>query len=336
MRFEGTEIEHLTGLLAANVRFKLDYRMYTSNKRKLLIVEGATDYEFIKHIQNDCVDCIVAAKVFNSNNQFRTWPGESINCKNAIVKIITGISHYPSPFIKYADDVDKWDLYGMVDSDCEEIGSSRPTPRLFVTDTHDLETLLLSTDEDIFLRLEECEIQHEDITNAFFIAYQLATIRCELKQYSKDIDLQTISCGSRDVDFSSFIEDYKICVPELIKYMSDNSRERISNSKIKTIVKSICACKSLKKKIDAEGIWKQSVQEFSASMPSDFWMTVNGHDILQLLLLFSEDAAQAYGNNNGYSLNRSFEMSLIAAYDYSNFRKTMLSKEMSDQGLIKN
>lgn len=335
MKFEGAEIERLAGLLAANARFKLDYRMYISKKRKLLIVEGATDYEFIKHIQNDCVDCIVAAKVFNSNNQFRTKPGESINCKNAIVKIITGISHYPSPFIKYADDLDKWDLYGMVDSDCEEIGSSRPTPRLFVTDTHDLETLLLSTDDDLLSRLEECEIQHEDITNAFFIAYQLATIRSEVEPYKKDIDLQTIRCGSHDVDFSSFVEDLKISVPELIRYMSDNSRDSISGSKIKSIVKSVCACKNLKKKIDAEGVWKQSVQEFSASMPSDFWMMVNGHDILQLLLLFSEDAAQFYGGDNGYSLNRSFEMSMIAAYDYSNFTKTKLSQKMSEQGLIK-
>ena len=315
MAFDVSEIERFAGLLAANAKFKLDYNNYISNKRKLLIVEGKTDHKFIKSIQNDCVDCLVAAEVFKSNNQFRTKSSEAINCKNAIVKIITGISHYPSPFVKYPDDLDKWDLYGLVDSDFEEFGSVRPTPRLFVTDTHDLETLLLSTDNDLLFRLKGCKIHHDDIARSYCLAYQLAIIRDEL--YKKNIDIKAINCGSRQVDFSAFIED-----------------GGVSKSKINENTKTFCAHKNIKKRIDTQGCWKQDKNDFSTSFPSRFWNVVNGHDILQLLMYCNKSAKSAYGDSDGYSLYRSFEFELIAVYDYSQFSKTELCEKMNQAKLI--
>lgn len=326
------DIEKLTNLLAAEAQFKLDYRMYLSNKRKLLIVEGSTDETFIRKVKDECVDCIVAAKVFNSNKAFRTKPVEQINCKNAIVKIITGISNFPSPFIAYPADIDKWDLYGLVDSDCEEIGVSRPTPRLFVTDTHDLETLLLSTDDDVLQGLEECEVSSEDIRKAYFLAYQLASMRDMLGDYHNELNLQVISCGSRQVQFSAFIEGTHISMPELIAHINTAGCNDLSTSKVKRIYDSIKNSKVGRKRLDDAGCWKQNFDDFS--LPSDFWSVVNGHDILQLLLYISEDACLAYADDGGHSLNRNFEMSLIAAYDCTEFCKTLVYDKMSKAGLI--
>ncbi len=329
------EIARLSGLLVSNLKFKLDYCMYLNKKRKLIIVEGKTDQVFVEFIKEDYVDCIGAANVFNSNNQLRSRPSEPINYKNAIVTIIRGITHIPSPFIKYASDLDKWDLYGLVDSDFDDIAFAKPTPRLFVTDTHDLETLLLSTDSDLLFKIDGCSIQHGDISNAFFVAYQLALIRKEIENYKNHLNLQSVKSGSSVIDFSSFVEDCKISVPDLIKYIGNNTPDGVSKSRVQSIVTSVCSCKSLKNKLDNTGRWNQSVQDYLTSLPADFWRVVNGHDILQLLTYYSEDAARSFGESNGYSLNRSFELSLIKAYDYKHFKNTNLFEKMNMEGLIK-
>lgn len=329
------DIERLANLLAAEARLKLDYKKYLCNMRKLLIVEGSTDQTFIEKFKNELVDCIVAAKVFLNNDQFRTKPSENINCKNAIVKIIIGISHYPSPFVAYPSDLDQWDLYGLVDSDCEELGISKPTPRLFITDTHDLETLLLSTDGNLLSRLEECEIRQTDVKKAYYIAYQLAYLREELGSYSSDLDLMMISCGSWQVKFSVFVNDGVINLTELVKYIISESGSKLPASKVKKICDNIAKSKVAMKKIDSVGNWKQPFDSFDVKEISDFWSLVNGHDILQLLQFINEDACFAFQGNGGYRLNRSFEMSLIAAYDYSQFENTILHEKMLAAGLLK-
>ncbi len=329
-----TDIQKLVNLLAVHVKFKLDYRAFLNKERKLLIVEGKTDQDFIKKVQSETVDCIVAANVFKSNAQFRTSDTGKVNCKNAIVIIITGISHYPSPFIQYPEKMDEWDTYGLVDKDCEELQFQRPTPRLFITDTHDLETLLLSTDDELLSRLKECKISKEDIERAYFIAYQLAETRTLLDDYHEELDLRVLSGGSSDIRFYEFLENDRININRLISYISSNSKEPLSGARIKKLCSNVCRSKSGKKLYDATGLWRHSLSDFISNIPADFWDEVNGHDILQLLMFINETAFAAFGDSQGYTLNRSFEMSLIAAYEYSNFSKTNLKKRMIQEGLL--
>lgn len=334
MAIDSLEIEKLANLLAAEAKFRLDYKMYLSNMRKLLIVEGTTDQTFIKKVQGETVDCIVAAKIFRSNNRFRTTPTENINCKNAIVKIIKGISYYPSPLIKYPEDLDKWDLYGLVDKDCDEIGVGRPTPRLFITDTHDLETLMLATDNDLLERLEECEIRQDDIDKAYYISYQLALTRDLLRAYHNELDLKAISGSTREIELYEFMEHDRINLTHVISYINKMSQNKISRARCSKIFTEISKNKKGKKLFE-NGVWKHTLQDFLSARPLDFWDVINGHDILQLLLFLNEDAYGAFADSKGYRINRSFELSLIAAYDYSQFNKTTLKKEMSRAGLLK-
>ena len=329
------DIKRLVNLLVAEAVLKLDCQMYLSNKRKLLIVEGTTDQAFIGKLINELVDCIVAAKVFQNNSQFRTQSSGNISCKNAIVKIIVGISNFPSPFVAYPADLDKWNLFGLVDSDCEELSTCKPLPRLFITDTHDLETLLLSTDGELLTRIEECEISLADVKKAYHIAYQLAYLREELAIYRGDLDLRLISCGSGQVDLCAFVNDGVINLNALVKYIVLKSSNKLPPSKVTKICNSIVSSKTGRKKIDLNGNWKQLFDQFDHTKIPDFWNLVNGHDILQLLQFINEEICSAFQDNGRYTLNRGFEMSLIAAYDYSQFKKTILHQKMLTAGLLK-
>lgn len=333
MALKCTEVEYLTNIIVGNLGFKLDY--YKKGIKKLLIVEGATDEFFLNHFKGCNVDCIVAKKAFISNNMLRTMPVKNVNCKNAIINIITGVSYYPSPFIKYKSDFDKCDVYGMVDADYENYEFSRQLQRLFVTDTHDLETLLLWTDQELLLRLKECEIKREEIFDAYYIAYQLSVIRHELFSWRETLCLEYISCGASQVDFSCFLSGKEISIPKLVEYINSKSIVKINTSKYKCIVKHVCNSKILKKKINEEGVWSQSVSEFFQNFPNDFWSIVNGHDILQILRYLNESANMSFGKTGEKSLQRSFEMKLIEVYDYKLLNQTEIYKKMMNAGIVK-
>ncbi len=336
MAIKSDEVKELCKRLFDNIHFKLDCNKYINQKRKLLIVEGSTDEKFIDPIKRQTVDCVVASKVFRSNAAFSTTQNKSVNCKDAIYKLIVGISDYPSPFITYEKDIDKWDLYGLIDRDNEDLDLSRPISRLLVTDTHDLETLMMSTDDGLLFRLDGCIIPQDDIDKACFLANQLSLSRSLLRgYYDKDsFDSHKLSFGSNNVDFSMIFDADRINLQKLINYVSTNSAKPLLMSKRRKIYESVKISKQGKKLFDADGKWKGSLSDFSAKRPVDFWLTVNGHDILQLLMFVNENVCYCFGNKDGIGLNRSFEIKLIDNYDYSNFIKTELSNKMKSVELI--
>lgn len=331
------EITKLAKLLAANIKFKTDYKTFLDKERKLLIVEGSTDEKFVDRVKCDLVDCIAANKVFRSNDHFRTTPSAStINYKNAIVTLIRGVSHYPSPFVQYPDDVDKWDIYGLVDLDCDELAGGKPTPRLFVTDTHDLETLLLSSDLGVLQNIDACEISEEDISRALFMAHQLSFVRGLLSAYhdNENFQLSTISCGSRDVSFGQFFTDFRMSLYQLVKYIATQSGNNLTEVKVKRIYEGARNSKLGRKRFTTEGVWKQEISEFDVLEEVDFWKNVNGHDILQLLGYLNESVGLAFYQGRRDDINREFEMSLIDAYDCRNFTKTDLYQKMKEANLV--
>lgn len=331
------EITDLANRLAANIRLKADYKTFLNKERKLLVVEGSTDEKFVDRVKCDKVDCISAKKVFKSNNCFRTNPAVStINYKNAIATLIFGVSHYPSPIVKYPDDVNKWDIYGLVDRDYDEQIGGKPTPRLFVTDTHDLETLLISTDSNVLQNIDTCEISEEDISSALFMAYQLSFVRDLLSAYhdSENFQLSTISCGSRDVSFGQFFTDSRMNLYQLVKYIAAQSGNNLTEAKVKRIYEGARNSKFGRKRFTTEGIWKQEIRAFDVLDEVDFWKKVNGHDILQLLGYLNESVGLAFYQGRRDDINRAFEMSLIDAYDCQNFRKTDLYQKMEEVNLV--
>lgn len=329
------ETAKLANLLAAQAKLKFDYSLFLKNERKLIVVEGTTDKEFLSNIKEKSVDCIVANSVFNNNLSFKTSTVKPVNCKKAIVQIIQGISRYPSFIINKPNDIDKWDLYGMVDLDCDGLGALAPMERLFVTDTHDLETLMLSTDDTLLDRLEWGGIPQDDANKAYFVAYQMSEIREILSDcHDQDaFDLGYISCGSRQVDFKSFLQETKVCLPDLIKYIVKESGSIYSSAKTKKLIDKLLGSKEGKKKFNSKGILKQDISSFDISSTPNFWTSVNGHDVLQLIQHFNADAYAKY-HSDSTPLNRNFEMSLINTYDYSCFQETELYKKMKAAKIV--
>ena len=245
------------------------------------------------------------------------------------------ITKIPSIIIKYPEDLEKWDLYGLVDLDADEERDTENIPRLLVTDTHDLETLLLSTDPTILSRLESCNISAEDTVKAYFVAYQLGIVRKLLSGYydSKSFDLQKLSCGSEQVNFGAFVKEAKINLADLINYLTEESSEKYSSERIRNILSKTLNGKIGKKYFQANGLWKQDITAFDFSSIENFWKIVNGHDILQLLQYYNADVFSAF-SRTGKALNREFEVKLIDTYDYSKFGKTKLYGKMKELGLI--
>ena len=336
MAIKAEDIQKLASLLVSNIPFKLDYKKYLNDERKLLVVEGTTDECFVKNIKNENVDCVTASKVFSSNAALSTGPKSRVNSKEAIYSLIVGISNYPSNIIRYPSDIDKWDIYGLIDRDDEDCDPPRPLARLLVTDTHDLETLMMSTDKEILQRLDGCGITQEDIDKAHYLAYQLSESRAILKKYydPESFDIRVISTGSYSVIFSEITDKDRINIHKLINYVIERSEDPIPEGRRQGFCDSVCEDKKIRRNYDPDGCWKAGPSEFNGSVPADFWLKTNGHDILQLLMYINEDVHYKFSDPSWPGLNRLFEMKLIEMYDYSAFEKTELNKKMVQSGLI--
>ncbi|MCR5420416.1 MAG: DUF4276 family protein [Lachnospiraceae bacterium] len=319
-------------MLMANLSFKADYHRFVNKdggKQRLLIVEGATDEAFIKKIISTDVACIIAQKAFRRPSSFGKKPQEDfINYKAAIVQLVCGLSRFPQ--IISCPGSDKWIVYGMVDLDFDEAENNlfEGTKQLFVTDTHDLETLLLSTDADLLQRIKRCSIKIDDIRRAFSAAYQIGLIKMVLTDYCSGLNFSSLSAGKVEVAYAEFVEDDgKISLKRIISYMNEQSEKKLSSAKIEGMISKIKKDKRIKKYLNKDGEWDKSTESFDFSLYKDFWDVVNGHDILALLRYVNNDIAEAYKGNTK-SLNREFEFDLIDNYEYKYLEKTELYHNM--------
>ena len=320
-------------MLIGNLSFMTDYyNQLTGGTKRLLLVEGQTDKKFIESVLNDDIICLVANKAFGSNKGFGQ---EKFSSKCAIMQVVYGMSKIPI-VLSIPKGFDKCIVFGMIDLDFDnENAQYLNTSKLFVTDTHDLETLLLSTDSELLQRIDDCSISESDIQKAFYVAYQIGLLRKVIFDVNKTgLSLQAINSGEEMV-FFEFLEDYEISIRDFVHYINQNDNKRITQPSEKKLVDAIIADKRIKKKIDKDGKWKSSWESFEILKEADFWEVVNGHDILLLLRYLNEDAARKYSNIGAYRLNRDFEMDLIEKYNYSNFGNTKVYSNMRAEQVVK-
>ena len=205
------KVNEYVNTLMANLSFKADYQTFLrkkGEKARLLIVEGATDEKFIKKIINPNVACMIAKKAFFKRPSFGIEKREdAINCKSAIVQLVYGLSRVPQ--LISCEGSGNWVVYGMIDLDYddEDLDMYRNTNQLFVTDTHDLQTLLLSTDNELLQRLKKCTIKEVDIKRAFSASYQIGLVKSLLIDYYSGINLSALSSGTVNVSYNEFIDD---------------------------------------------------------------------------------------------------------------------------------
>ena len=332
------KVNEYVNTLMANLSFKADYQTFLrkkGEKARLLIVEGATDEKFIKKIINPNVACMIAKKAFFKRPSFGIEKREdAINCKSAIVQLVYGLSRVPQ--LISCEGSGNWVVYGMIDLDYddEDLDMYRNTNQLFVTDTHDLETLLLSTDNELLQRLKKCTIKEVDIKRAFSASYQIGLVKSLLIDYYSGINLSALSSGTVNVSYNEFIDDEgMVSINNLVNYVCNNGNE-ITSKKAESIIAKILKDKRIKKKTNGEGKWNWLADCFDYVAYDDFWDVVNGHDILSLLKYYNRGVAKAYSGNI-LSIDREFEFDLIDNYEYSCLEKTNLYRNMYSNKIVK-
>ena len=328
------EIEHYVELLASNMALQANFAGFAGTSKKMLLVEGKTDQIFMKKVIREDVRCTTVNGAF-SNEQMRSMSQDemSFHHKMVIMEVVYGLAVFPA--LIQTKGLEKLSLYGLVDRDFDPEEAHTNTKKLFITDTHDLETLMLSSDSGIFSRLEKCTVTEEQLHTAYFISYQLAYLRSAINQnVPKEFSTTPIRAGLYDMDYDRFVEEGRISVPRLILYMSEFRENGFSEQKTEPIIKKVLSAKTIKSKTDKDGTWKQSADGFHPGRIKDFFEIVNGHDILSVLRYYNPEAKEAYARCKSYAMNRQFETDLINTYDFSMFKTTELYRKMKAEEIV--
>ena len=321
--------------LLNNLKFHGEYDAAVGLRKKVLLVEGNSDQKFFEHIRSSDTRCISVAEFMKARSAFSTSRSpapESYNCKAVITTILIHIACFPDCY-DFPKGAEKWPLYGLIDNDFDDSTDYSRVTKLFFTDTHDLETMMISTDDGLFTRLKQCSITAEEVKAALYIADQMAAYRQAIKS-NGNLNQGLINEDDGTVNYYAFTTGDKVDLGKMLAYISNKSETPLSREKLKKTRESIS--RSLKKQLDKEGVWKKTLVSFAVSADSDFWMDVNGHDILSAIRYKNPSAREVFINQCGYSQNRDFEFALTVVYDYECLKKTNLYTKLQAAGLLKN
>ena len=324
------EINKCKNYLLNNIKLHNDYDAASGLKRPYLMVEGKTDEAFITRVLIPEARCLPVVEFMRAKNAFSTSPPPKVNYKDVITTILKQISFFPDVF-DFPSGAEKWPLYGLVDND---FGTERDFTRvtnLFFTDTHDIETLMLSTDLMILTRLSSCSISEDETKRAVYLATQLAAFRKEIAD-DDVFNIRSINGPDGTVDFSAFTEGDRINLFRFTEHVNNNTNPPISKEKLKRQQAKIMS--RMKKHLDKEGMWKKSYTVFEMPKDDPLWMEINGHDVLSAIKYINETAKKAFSNISGYAFDRTFEFALSKAYNYETFRSTRLYNKLLGKGLI--
>ena len=303
-------------------------------RKKVLLVEGATDKKFIERVKGSDTRCIAVADFMKTEAAFSTSQSTSpmqFNSKEIILMILKDISFYPECF-NFPKGAEKWPLYGLVDNDFDKSADYSRTTKLFFTDTHDLETMMMATDSELFSKLKMCSINNDEVKEALYIASQMAALRKAIKK-NRTFKVSTISESDGTIAFDAFTDGNKINLNKFLEYINDKLEIYLTQDKLRKVRADIL--KDLKKQLDKDGVWKKSIESFSVTFDSDFWMDVNGHDIFSAICYINPKIKEVFSNRKNRKLNRDFEFALISAYDYNCLKITKLNVKLQEAGILK-
>ena len=320
--------------LLNNLRLLGEYDSASGLHKKVLLVEGSTDQKFIGRIKSGDTRCLAVADFMRARSAFsssRSAAPVRYNSKVVIIMILKHIAFFPECF-DFPKGAEKWPLYGLVDDDNDESGDYARVKKLFFTDTHDLETLMMATDSGLLSRLKECDITADEVKAALYIANQMAVFRRAVRA-NGNLNAGLINAADGTIEFTAFTEGDKVDLSKLLEYINQKSEKPLSKEKLKRTREAIS--KGLKKQLDKEGFWKKTLESFTVSPDSDLWMDINGHDVLSAVCYKNPKVKEAFVNRGGYSQNRDFELALSEAYDYDCLKKTKLYTKLQAAGLLK-
>lgn len=228
--------------------------------------------------------------------------------ENYIDRIIDRENNYFKPFDGH--------VFGIVDKDDDDGGQLCGTEgRLFITDTHDLETLILSSDKRDCYFIGGKTLTQEELDKACYLAYQLNKFKKKAEDYiSKKQKALLKKDNGQYVNFNAMVRDkdkYKLNLEYVISYLN------LDDNQVKLI----------KNLFDKDSLnWKSSYEDFKKINEAERWLILNGHDIASAVGAVYPDMCE---------LGMSFEKALVLAYDITKFYNTELGKALEAANLIK-
>ena len=332
-RMQTANFDRMLGSAIADIGMKCNYRHHLDgSEKKAIIVEGYTDEAFMNRIQKSDVLCY-------SIRRFLEARAKMLKCdssKGIIFSLFQRLSNNPE-FFGFPKGCGKWHIYGLVDRDYDDETLNLRMPRLFITDTHDIETLILSTDHAVLSRIQGVTIDTEKVKSSLFISFQLACYRkalYNLPDRNLEIDTRKICSPDGTINYAAFVENDAVVPGKLIELLFSNKDTKISREKLNRFTKGVMNDRHIKKYCDRNGEWKIKKETFSPDQIDDFWLLVCGHDILSAICFYDAAANDMFRDTGGYKVNRQFEKAIIDYYDVAMFRKTDLYRSLKEADLV--
>lgn len=289
----------------SEISFEQDF---FEKKLNYILLEGKTDYKFFKNENFN---------KFNNNNYYIPLETitEFINEKNnkrnptpIVKKLIVNILKAKLLCKSFQNNP----LFAIVDRDFDDEYSSASvaTQGILSNDTHDLETLMLSTDSDVVKKLPLKNLTDENYVKALYMAYQIGCVKKSITNSSIFLTFNTPH------DFKAYFNKEKLNVEKYINYLKTKSGQKVNVEQIINQLK-----KSIK--INNQNEITTTIETFKANFPQDAWYIINGHDFT--------DALQFVLNIN---LHNPTEL-LIKSYNTQKFTQSKLFEKMKTFNLVK-
>ena len=254
----------------------------TLHKWAFLIVEGDTDARVYKRFVDE-TDC----KVIPAHN------------KDNAVDVLKILENESLEGILVIVDADFWHLEGIKTN----------SENLFLTDTHDLETMIISNTEVLEKVLSEFGSTNKmnQLRHPVIHLVLEATLPIGLYRWIASSSMDNLPLKFRDLPFENFLEIPKLKVninKLLVEVKANSGNPEIDEASIKNKIK------SLKKG------------------NHDPWQVCSGHDIVQILAI---GFRFVFGNRKTGTLTAEvLEGMLRVAYEYPHFRLTQLYQSIEN------
>lgn len=321
MRNNIDELQKEADLLFGAISMRMNYWSYNKSIRrtKILLVEGATDKKFVDQYIKPEVLSQIGTCTFGSDCEPR-----GRNVKKTIVQIVIGTAKFKA-LLRIPPCMQDVEITGLIDRDFDSETVYSQNKNLFVTDTHDLETLILSTDASVLKRLDDCSLSDVDIQRSVFRAYQMGVVIPVLHEYK--IDTRSISGGDSRADYNSFFDEHdRVLLLQLLECLVGDKKTA------RKFLLSAAKHKVIKSKFDKKHCWNGNLAVFYKNVPKDLWEKINGHDVLALIMFLNDAAALKF--NSKSRLGRKFEMAIIEKYKKDNFKSTAVCRKMQERGVL--
>ena len=305
----------LAKTIIARIILITNSEQFSKSTDAVLLVEGTTDEAFINRLNIENVRCIPITGVKTAEEALKD-NSDSYRQEKQNNKKRSYAKQDVENTVKVLNDQykNRMKSYGLVDKDFE---APFKTEHIFVTPTHDLETLLLSTDKTIFKTPEHIQ---ESLKISLYIAYLIGSVENFLRINGHRYKKLTSD------DYEKIIAKSKINLSELTDLTDLIDLEKLVDLSIEGSDKS-----GIKRKIAQSGILDI---EIDGICDKDLYDIANGHDILDIMEFLCASQIKEFVESYKKHECRYKEFAVIHMYDLNAFKSCPLYKDMKKSGLI--